>query len=328
MNREQMFRLTRRATLGASCFITLAVPSVLAPGLAYAAPSPPITHTGEAGYLTSSSTTLYGSVDPNNQETHYYFEYGTTAAYGAQAPLSTAGGGIQTLSVKAMIVGLLPNTLYHYRLVAGNATGQAEGLDRTFTTKKVPLKFTISASPRLVVFGGTVAVSGTLTGTESADRALTLLYNPFPFLSNFKPFGSEQLTKADGSFSLPVDGLSQNTQFRVATLENHPVESGVVTERVAVRVTLHASAGAQPGFVRLYGTVAPAQALAIVRFQLLRPGRSPLTIARSVLTGRPARISRFSQAVRIRRSGLYRAYVQVATGAQVSHYSRAIQIGK
>jgi hypothetical protein len=301
--------------------------SALAADVASARPSPPTVHTSEAGALMSSSATLYGSLYPGNQETSYYFQYGTASTYGAQTPVTVAGGGTQTINVKATITGLSPYTVYHYRLVAVNAAGQAEGSDRTFTTKKIPLTFTIAATPRLVVYGGAVTLSGTLTGTESADHGLVLLANPFPFLSAFKPFGGNESTNADGAFSFPVDGLTQNTQLRVATLETPPVESPVVLERVAVRVTLHVRPAARPGFVRLYGTVQPAQALALVHFQLLRPGRPPATVASTVLTGRTAGISRFRHAVRIRRPGLYRAYVQVASGAQVSNYSRSILIG-
>jgi hypothetical protein len=47
------------------------------------------------------------------------------------------------------------------------------------------------------------------------------------------------------------------------------VSSPVVVENVAVRVSFHVRRARRRGFVRLYGTVAPAEVGALVGFQLL-----------------------------------------------------------
>jgi hypothetical protein len=65
----------------------------------------------------------------------------------------------------------------------------------------------------------------------------------------------------------------------------------------------------------------------LVDFQLLAPGRRPATVGSTVITDATGSFSRFSRVVRVRRAGLYRAYVQVASGAQLSNHSRAILIG-
>jgi hypothetical protein len=290
------------------------------------AASAPIATTGEAAELTTSSATLEGSVYQGNQPTSYYFQYGLTSVYVAQTAV-TPGTGTQTIHVAVPVTGLSVGTTYHYRLVAVNATGTSEGADRTFTTKKIPLKFTLAANPSRGLFDSPFTVDGTLSGTGSADHAVVLQANPFPYLAGFKAIANPELTSASGSFSFGVPGLTQNTQLRVATLETPPVSSPTVVELVAVRVTLHLRPVGRRGYARLFGTVTPAEPVALVDFQLLAPGRRPATVGSTVITGATGSFSRFSRVVRVRRAGLYRAYVQVASGAQLSNHSRAIRIG-
>jgi hypothetical protein len=296
------------------------------PQVVSASQSPPGAHT--AGYtgLTTSGATIQGSVSPSNQETSYYFQYGPTSAYGSQTSLTVAGGGTVTINVQAAIGGLSPATTYHYRLVASNAAGTSTGADRLLTTSKIPFTFKVSTTPSLDVFGGPVFLSGTLAGTGSASHAIVLLGNPYPFLAGFMPFANQELTSADGSFAFTVTRLARNTQFRVATVETHPSSSAVLTVRVAVRVTLHVRPTHRRGYGLLYGTVEPAQALALVQFQYLRPGHAPAGIGSTVLQGGSAGRSRFHRIVRLRRPGLYRAFVRVTSGAQVPNQSRPVLV--
>jgi hypothetical protein len=93
--------------------------------------------------LAPGTTTakLEGKVDPHALQTSYYFEYGTTTAYGTDTPAShegNGGSGIVGLPVSRFIGGLQPGTTYHYRLVATNELGTAHSADATFTTAPVP----------------------------------------------------------------------------------------------------------------------------------------------------------------------------------------------
>ena len=103
-------------------------------------PPPPEANTGVASGITDTGATLNGTVDPNGVATSYHFEYGTTGAYGSQAPIPDggAGAGFADQSVSTAISGLSPSTLYHYRLVATSAGGTASGSDATFTTAAPP----------------------------------------------------------------------------------------------------------------------------------------------------------------------------------------------
>ncbi len=311
----------------AGALLAWAALSGLGFGAAQAATQAPGVATGATTNITPSTATLGGEVNPHGQETSFYFEYGQTASYGSQTVPATAGNGSQTHGVTTPVGGLLAGTVYHYRLVAVNSTGTTLGKDRSFTTKKIPLTLKVSATPSSVVFGSPVTVSGTLAGTGSANHQIVLLANTFPFLAGFKNLEAPLLTDANGAFSFSVKGLTQNTQLRVSTLEVPPAISGVIVERVAVRVTLHVRPTTRHGIVRLYGAVAPAQVVAPVSFQLIRPGHKPLTVAATNVKKASGGVSRFESLVPIRHGGgLYRAAVQVLSGAQVSGQSRTVSI--
>jgi hypothetical protein len=317
--------VVRRVVLRASVLVFASLPLGVARA-AYASSSP-TAYTGEASQVTSSSATLKGSVNPSNESTNYYFQYGQTSAYGSQTPTVSVGAGTQTVHVTAAITGLSVGTIYHYRLLAVNAQGTVDGQDRTFATKKIPLAIRVVATPSRDLFGSPFSIEGTLSGTGSVNAAVVLQVNPFPYLIGFKTIGNPELTNADGGFSFSVPGLSQNTQLRVATVGTPKVTSGTLLERVAVLVTLHLRPAGRHGYARLYGTVTPGESGAQVGFQLLSPGHRPKTVSTTLITGGTPTVSRFSRIVRIRHAGLYRAVVWVVSGAQVSNRSRAILIG-
>ena len=84
----------------------------------------------------STTATLRGRIHPHGQETTYRFEYGLTDSYGSSAPVpdGNIGSGDAVQPVEESVSGLAPNTTYHFRLVAANATGETQGPDGTFTT--------------------------------------------------------------------------------------------------------------------------------------------------------------------------------------------------
>ena len=98
----------------------------------------PVATTGPANSVTRTTATVTGTVDPNGASTTYHFEYGTTTAYGLQTADTSAGSGDDPEPVQAALSNLTPQTTYHYRLVATNTEGTAEGADRTFRTADAP----------------------------------------------------------------------------------------------------------------------------------------------------------------------------------------------
>jgi hypothetical protein len=306
--------------------LTLVAASLASSAPAGAAPLAPAISKGYFSNVTFSSAVFYGYINARGQATNYYFQYGTTSGYGAQTPLSPAGSGTIEVKVSQLVSGLQPATTYHFRLVATSPAGTTDGIDHTFTTAKVPLSVQIVGSPNPVVFGSSFFVEGTLSGTGASTHEVVLQANPFPYVGGFKTVGNPEVTNSAGGFSFPFLGLLENAQLRVVTVGKPEVASPAVIESVAVRASFHVRSTRRRGFVRLYGTVAPAEVGALVGFQLLRPGKSINEGGTSVTAG-TASVSRFSAVVRLRRRGLYRALIKVTNdGGHVSNYSEPILI--
>jgi hypothetical protein len=102
--------------------------------------TPPIAPTAatlSAQDLSTTHLALEGLVNAEHSPTTYYFELGTTTAYGLDVPAThdgDAGSSARTVAVIQQVHGLQPNATYHYRVVAHNAAGTATGQDQTFTT--------------------------------------------------------------------------------------------------------------------------------------------------------------------------------------------------
>jgi hypothetical protein len=311
--------LRRALALGVTVLAAAALPATAS------AAGQPRANTGGARDISYASATLAGGVNPNGSNTSYYFQYGPTRAYGSQTAISDAGSGSGNVPVRLAITGLQPITVYHYRLVAVNASGVSTGSDNSFKTTVVPLSLAILAAPNPVTFGGSVTVQGTLSGTGNANRAVVLQANTFPFTAGFQSVGNPELTTATGSFSFIVPSLEQITQYRVFTTTNAPVVSPVTTENVAVRVTSHVARTKRPGFARIYGTVTPGVIGAQVGILRIAQGHGILA-GGTIVKARNSISGQFSRVVRVKR-GAYRVLIKVAPGGVVSAYGTPLLIG-
>jgi len=106
--------------------------------------------TGPASDLTQTGATISGAVDPNGQATTFTWQLGTSTSYGTSVS-GSAGAEEATESVSLALTALLPDTTYHYRLLATNRSGTVYGADETFTTLSYGLEPLIApASPALL----------------------------------------------------------------------------------------------------------------------------------------------------------------------------------
>jgi multidrug efflux pump subunit AcrA (membrane-fusion protein) len=94
----------------------------------------PTVLTGSASGALTSSVVLSGSVNPNGSDAKYWFEYGTTTAYGSKTAAVDAGAGTTAAAVSATLTGLAPDTEYVFRLVSSNEFGTSTGLSEFVTT--------------------------------------------------------------------------------------------------------------------------------------------------------------------------------------------------
>jgi hypothetical protein len=103
---------------------------------------------GTVAATTSQKAALAGTVNPHGSTTLVHFEYGldnryrppgaTGIIYDQATSDQPIGSGSSDVPVSATASNLVPNALYHVRLVATNAAGTARGADQTFTTPPDP----------------------------------------------------------------------------------------------------------------------------------------------------------------------------------------------
>jgi len=90
--------------------------------------------------VSGESATLKGTVNPNGEETTFFFEWGYSTSYGFTTAQTSIGSGTLFHEVTAFIdedgAGLDFTKVYHYRLVATNTNGTSYGENGTFVASK------------------------------------------------------------------------------------------------------------------------------------------------------------------------------------------------
>ena len=115
----------------------------------------------------STTARFSGSVNPEGLPTTAHFEYGLDPRYTGSSKIvydqstrdQAVGADFSSHAITASPSGLVPNALYHVRLVATNSAGTTLGPDVTFTTKKDPTpnaptlgkSFNVSATGRVLI---------------------------------------------------------------------------------------------------------------------------------------------------------------------------------
>jgi phosphodiesterase/alkaline phosphatase D-like protein len=187
----------------------------------------PAVQTGAAQNVAADAALVTGTVDTHGRSTTWWFEYGTTTAYGKSTPARTAGSRAGTQSVSASLSGLAAATAYHYRLVARSDAGTSRGGDSSFTTSGV----TLTTLARDLVYGGRVRLTGVVP-TRQANEQVVVFVQPYGQGSLHSV--ATVLTAADGSWSYLV-------QPQVVTTYEASWRGGMsapVTVAVHPRVTL------------------------------------------------------------------------------------------
>jgi hypothetical protein len=118
--------------------------------------APASASTAPATGVGLTSATLQGTAfNPDVVGGTYFFQWGTSTAYGSQTPAQPLEPGIFGQQAAAMLSATLsnlaPGTVYHFRIVAVNPEGTAFGVDQTFTTLHAP---TTGSSPPTITLAG------------------------------------------------------------------------------------------------------------------------------------------------------------------------------
>lgn len=81
---------------------------------------------------------LRGEVNPMGRPTTAWFEWGTNTSYGNLTTVANVGSGSNFVAAGALLSGLQAGRTYHYRYVATNSNGRANGVNQTFTQPAWP----------------------------------------------------------------------------------------------------------------------------------------------------------------------------------------------
>ncbi|QQS07092.1 MAG: hypothetical protein IPK50_09395 [Fibrobacterota bacterium] len=172
----------------------------------------PTATTGTKTDVGTSSATVYGTVNANNTNTTDSVQYGTTTAYGSAvmaSPGMTAGSS--PTSISAALMGLLPNTTYHYRVKAKNASGPYYGADSTFTTLAIPPSATTNAATDV---GSAEVVLNGLVNANGASTVATFEYGATTSYGSTVAAAQSPVTGHSASaVSIELNGLTPLTTY-------------------------------------------------------------------------------------------------------------------
>ena len=111
--------------------------SVGGPERTLTTPDKPVVSDSWTASATTDSGTVKAIVDPKNAATTFHVDFGPDNTYGHSTAEAAVGSDDAEHTVTATIPGLDPDTTYHYRFVATNPLGVAQGPDRTLATYPV-----------------------------------------------------------------------------------------------------------------------------------------------------------------------------------------------
>lgn len=341
-------RTTRTRRSGTALAALAALLALAAAGSQSAGAASPVhVSTGGATHVHGTSAQLNGVLVAPGIAASVFFKYGPTVAYGHQTKPLTIPPPSPPKSVKVgqLVTGILAG--WHYTMCATftNPTTSppkvetiCDTKDKSFSGGKASkLKFVVPRGKEerlFAIYGGTLELSGSLTGTGNANHALTLQATPFPYTDPFTTLGGTVVSSRTGSFIFRVAHITGDAQLRVLTVDPKPVYSPVLTVHVTPRITLHVRSAGRTGIYRLYGTVAPSRPGAGLAIQQLTPqkagskreGPAAHSVAATVLKRATKSLSRFSVIVKLSGTSHYRAYVKLPKGAIESGHSSNVLI--
>ena len=196
--------------------------------------APPIAATGDPTGVSGSAATLVGAVDPRGLLTEVYFEYGLTNLYGkkTQVRMVTTAGGFQDFLSTSN--GLIPDAIYHYRIIASNEAGTTYGNDVTFRVavgsgvgNPIP-----STSPTVSTgaVAGLTSDSAILLGNVNPNRGTTVVQFQ---IGTTTVYGRTTAVQGVGNgteavdVSIPVSGLIPGTTYQYRLIAGNSAGSTI-----------------------------------------------------------------------------------------------------
>lgn len=184
--------------------------------------------TEEATNVTETSATLNGSVDPDGEPTsECRFEWGTTTAYGNEAPCLEAPSGTERVPVHADISDLEGATVYHFRLRAKIGSDTETGPDKQFKTLGPP---TIG-DEHLVVATHEEALVKALVNPEGLATTCRVEYGATTAYGQSTPEVSVGEDRSEHVTGIVVTGLEPGAEYHWRFVcENEAILNDGITE--------------------------------------------------------------------------------------------------
>ncbi|HET6870300.1 MAG TPA: hypothetical protein VFH80_30590 [Solirubrobacteraceae bacterium] len=192
--------------------------------------------------VAGSTAQLQGGVYPNGSDTTYWWEYGTTTAYGQQTAAVDIGSGTAAVSVADSLQGLQAGTTYHYRLVAQNGLGTEYGYDFTLRTPTGTTSApTAGTNPGADTTGDGTDTSGTGTDTTGTDTTGTTGTDTTGPTSTTTPSGSSSSANDSGpttSSPAPAKASTSGPRIAAASSSSATISATVSTGGAVARYSV------------------------------------------------------------------------------------------
>lgn len=174
-------------------------------------PSPTV-QGGTASEIGQRTAIVEATVDPRGgRVTSCEFEYGH-AITSVSVPCSKLPGPVnEAVEVSAQLTGLTPNTSYHFRILAGSASGSSRSSEATFTTLPA-LAPAVATGKASQVGQRTAVLSATVNPNGAVVKSCTFQYGA-------KSLVSVRCSALPGSGTSPavvtatISGLSPNSSY-------------------------------------------------------------------------------------------------------------------
>jgi C1A family cysteine protease/phosphodiesterase/alkaline phosphatase D-like protein len=217
-----------------------------------AAPQLPTATTSSASSVTGTSATLIGSVNPNGNDTHGWFLYGTssTLAGASQTTSQDLGSGTTAAALTASLTGLAPGTQYYFQAVAQNAAGTTNGTINSFNTAAPAPGFSISGTVVTVARGAATGNASTITVTPIGGFTGSVVLTAAVTSS---PTGALNLPTFSFGSTSPVPITDSTAKTGTLTISTTPATTGALSYPKHSPVPWYAAGGATLACILLFG---------------------------------------------------------------------------
>ena len=192
---------------------------------------PPSVTTKAATGVGETTATLNGTVNPNGSETKYSFEYGTSVSYGSKTAEASAGSGESNVEESKTVTGLMPGTIYHFRITATNTVGTTHGEDQTLTTLTPSWRITSTPNPsetlNIYQYGVSCTASNACTSVGQWSPNGNVTYKPLAERWNGTAWALQAIPVPTGTEQTTFQGVSCASSTMCIAVGYYVSSSGV-----------------------------------------------------------------------------------------------------